>query len=311
MQFNRPFRSRFLLLALAALGSSWVASHGRAAEPLRWKFTSGERLNYTISQNMNMKMNAGAQGPINTSMKHNMDMAWDVQQVNEEGEAQILLSFNRVKMKMSMNTPMGEQGFDYDSESEEEPTGMAAMVAPLFDAMTKGQMEVTMSPQGEVLDVKIPQEVIDALQKSPGAGMMGDMATPEGFKQMIMQASLVLPEEALTKGHEWSNKVEMNNPMVGKQTVETTYVYDGTKDVGGTTYDVFRPSIKMGFEGQGTMKISVKKQTSSGEILFNGEAGRLHSSKLVQDLTMDMMVSGQALSQEIHQAVDVMVNPVD
>jgi hypothetical protein len=203
------------------------------------------------------------------------------------------------------------QSFTYDSQEPGEPQGMAAMIAPMFDAMTKGKFEVTMSPQGQILDVIVPQEVIDALKNSPAAPMMGDMATADGFKQLLSQGAMVLPKEALEPGQQWTTSVEMNNPMVGKQTVNTTYTYEGTKDVGGTTYDVFRPSIQMNFGGEGAMQMSIKEQKSTGEILFNREAGRLHSTTLNQDMTMGMNVGGQVLEQKIHQQVDVKVTPAE
>ena len=40
----------------------------------------------------------------------------------------------------------------------------------------------------------------------------------------------------------------MNNPAVGKQTVETTYRYEGTKDIEGTKYAVIKPELKMNFD---------------------------------------------------------------
>ena len=44
------------------------------------------------------------------------------------------------------------------------PTGLAAMIAPMYKAMTKGEFEITMTARGEVKDVKIPEEVIAALK---------------------------------------------------------------------------------------------------------------------------------------------------
>ena len=51
---------------------------------------------------------------------------------------------------------------------------------------------------------------------------------------MISQGALVLPEDPPKKGETWTTKVEMNNPAVGKQMVETTYRYEGTKEIDGT-----------------------------------------------------------------------------
>jgi hypothetical protein len=185
------------------------------------------------------------------------------------------------------------------------------MIAPLFDAMTKGQFVITMTPLGEVTNVEVPQEVVDALKNSPGAQMMGEMASAEGFKQMISQGTLVLPKEMPTVGYQWTNTIEMKNPMVGQQKVQTTYTYDGTKEVDGQSYYLFKPTVKMTFEGQGPMQMTLKEQKSDGEILFNADAGRMHSSKLNQDLAMSMNMGDQAFEQKIHQVVDVQVTPAE
>jgi len=283
------------------------ASGSMASEPLRWKFEVGQKFNYHMVQNMEMEMTAGPAGAMKTTVRQVMDMTWDVQGVNEEGEAVILQTFDQIQMSMK---GMPGQGLEYDSSSEEPPAGMAAMIAPLFKAMTMEPFELTMTARGEVRDVKVPQKVLDAIKNSPGAAMMGEMATAEGFQKMIMQGALALPEETPVPGQEWTTAIEINNPMAGKQTVETTYRYGGTKEVDGITYDLFQPTIKMDFAGNAAMKMNVKDQQSSGEILFNREAGRLHSTNLMQDATMEIVVAGQTIEQKIHQEVEVLVTPV-
>ena len=118
-------------------------------------------------------------------------------------------------------------------------------------------------------------------------------------------------------------KVEMKNPAVGKQTVETTYKYDGTKDIKGTLFAVIKPQLKMEFEGQApvkegqpqqpaaqqNMQMKIKDQTSDGEVLFNIPAGRLQSTSLKQNVTIEASVNGQPIQQKIDQKIDVTVTP--
>jgi uncharacterized protein DUF6263 len=257
---------------------------------------------------------------MNTTMTQEMDMTWDVQGVDEKtGEAVIRQKFDQVKMKMT--TPVG--GFEYDSKSTEAPTGLGAMIAPMYKAMTEGEFEITMTSRGEVKDVKVPEQVLAALKNSPGAAAMGDIATADGFKKMISQGALVLPEKPPTQGQTWTTKVEMKNPAVGKQTVETTYRYEGTKDIKGTKYAVIKPQLKMDFENkaaaaegqpqqpapQQQMQMKIKDQSSDGEVLFNIAAGRLHSTTLKQNVTIEANVQGQAIQQKIDQKIDVTVTP--
>ncbi len=298
---------RIVFVAIVAVVASVFTPFSlRADEPVRWKFKQGEKLDYNMVQDMTMTMTGATIGQMSTTMQQKMDMTWDVQGVNDAGEAVINQKFARVRMKMT--GPAG-QGFEYDSNSDAAPTGLAAMIAPMYEAMTKGNFEITMTARGEVKDVKIPEEVLAALKNSPGAAMMGDMATPEGFQKMLMQGALVLPEKAPEKGEQWTTKLEMNNPQAGKQIVETTYTFGGTKEVDGTRFAIFNPSLKMTFEGNEMMQMKVNEQKSEGEILFNIDAGRLSSSTLKQDVAMDVTVAGQKLQQKLEQQIDVQVTP--
>lgn len=294
-----------ITLAIAAMFTA-AATRTAAQEPLRWKFEKGQKLDYNMVQDMTMAAEGGPVGQMNTKMRQEMDMTWDVQEVNDEGEAVIRQKFDRVKMKMT--TPLG--GFDFDSESDAAPTGLAAMIAPMYKAMTEGEFVITMTDRGEVKDVKVPEEVLTALKNSPGAAAMGEMATPDGFKKMISQGSLVLPENAPKEGETWSTKLEVNNPQAGKQTVETTYRFEEIKEIDGTKYAVIRPQLKMDFAGnpQPNVQMKISEQSSDGEVLFNVEEGRLRSSTLNQKVTIDVTAGGQAMKQKIDQKIDVKVS---
>ncbi len=312
---------RTVLVVVVILGSVAVTTCARAEEPLRWKFKVGEKLNYDMVQDMTMSV-AGPQIPqMNTTMHQVMNMTWDVQGVDEKsGEAVIRQKFDRVKMKMT--TPVG--GFDYDSKSDQPATGLAAMIAPMYKAMIGGEFEITMTARGEVKDVKIPEQVLTALKNSPNAAAMGDIASADGFKKMISQGALVLPKDPPKQGDSWTTKVEMKNPAFGKQTIETTYRYEGTKEIKGTKYAVIRPKLKMEFDNQPNaapagqpqqppqqqqMQMKIKDQSSSGEVLFDIHAGRLHSTTLTQNVAIDATVSGAAMQQKIGQKIEVTVTP--
>ena len=115
-----------------------------------------------------------------TSMRQEMNMTWDVQGVDEKsGEAVIRQKFDRVKMKMS--TPVG--GFEYDSKSEEAPTGLGAMIAPMYKAMTEGEFEITMTSRGEVKDVKIPEASYHRAQEFAERGCDGRHRQRRGFQE--------------------------------------------------------------------------------------------------------------------------------
>ncbi|MCC7476154.1 MAG: hypothetical protein IT425_12225 [Pirellulales bacterium] len=321
-----------MICGLGAPAASWGEE-----EKLRWKFEVGQKLDYVMVQEMKMMGSGGAVGQINTTLRQEMDMIWDVQGVDKKtGEAVIKQKFDRMKIKMT--TPYGT--FEYDSKSDAPPTGLAAMIAPMYKAMTKDEFEITMTSRGEIRDVRIPDGVLDAIKSSPGAAQLGDIASEAGFRKMMSQGSLVLPEAAPKKGDTWSTKIEMNNPVAGgKQSVETTYTFEGTREVEGVTYAVIKPSLKMEIETKKAEKPEEKKpaesddkkpaettkkesppqtpaiemniaeQESTGEVLFNIRNGRLSSTTLNQKVTIEATIGGQKKSQKIEQLIDVKVTP--
>ena len=132
--------------------------------------------------------------------------------------------------------------------------------------------------------------------------MMGELMSAEGFKKMISQASLVLPEN-LDAGKTWSRKMEMKIPAIGTQVAETTYTYRGPKEVEGEEYEAFGDEIKVSY--QDGAAIEVTEQASSGEILFNREAGRLEQSNLKQNMDLKITVGNQTMEQEMEQTMEM------
>jgi len=259
-----------------------------------------------------------AQPAMSTMIDQLLDMTWNVQGVDEAtGEAVIGLKFDRVKMKMTM--PIGS--FEFDSTSETAPTGLGAAIAPMYKALTEGEFEITVTARGEVKDVKVPDQVIESLKSAPAATKLGDLATPEGFKKIISQGALTLPENPPKPGDTWSTKVEMNNQSLGRQSVETIYRFEGTKEIGGTKFAVIRPALKMVFENAAKpsasepqqppqmrqLQMNIKDQSSDGEVLFDIKAGRMHSCTIKQNVTIEAGGPGEFVDWRIAQRIDVYV----
>jgi hypothetical protein len=281
----------------------FATSATNAQQELRWKFEPGQKLNYNMVQDMTIGVAGGPLGDQNMKLNQVMNMIWNVVDVNSEGSAVIRQKFDRVTTKMTM-PQVGV--IEYDSASDQAPVGLAAMLAPMYKALTEAEFELTMTNRGEIKDVKIPEKLLEALKNSPNAAALGDLTTPEGFKKMMSQSALVLPEKQPQTGELSSTKTEMNLPTGGKQIVEATYRYEGTKEVDGVTCAVFQPTMKMTYEGEN--QPTIKEQESTGEILFNITAGRLHSSKLDQNMVMEQAAGMQ---MKLDQSIAVEVKPAE
>jgi hypothetical protein len=281
-----------------ALSLSLLVGVAQAAEAPRWKFEQGQSNRYRMNQTMKMSMNIGG-NDVNNNLKQVIDMSWTVREVKDDGSAVLDQKIDRMRMTIEA----GGQKIELDSAAKDEPQGQAAMLVPMLKAFTSKAFKVTMSPRGEIADVEVPEEMLEALKNTPGAAAMGDMATPEGFKKMVSQASFAMPEK-LEPGDEWTQKMEMQLPGIGKQIAETTYKYEGAKEIDGKEYEVFAPTLTIRYEG-GATAVNVGDQKSNGQILFDREAGRLASSELKQDMTLTLSAGGQSIEQKLDQTIEM------
>jgi len=281
------------------------ASGTPLAEPLRWKLKLGEKLNYHMVEEMTLTTRGAPLNETSTPLHQEMDMTWTVVGVKGDGEAVIEQKIHDVKL--SIAGPPGEK-IEYDSKGEDATASLAPLVAPIYDALTKGEFEFTMTARGETKDVKVSEEVLEALKNNPGAALLGDIATAEGLQRMISKWALVLPDKTPRRGEESRSRVKLKSPA-GEQTVESSYRYDGTKEVDGRTYAVFRPGLEITFGEKDGVQSKVKEQESKGEVLFDVAAGRLQSATLERGVTIDMTVAGQTVEQKVKQTVEVKLTP--
>jgi hypothetical protein len=260
-----------------------------------------------MSQKMDTTVAAGPAGNFTTSMTQTMDIVWNIDEVTPEGNAKTRQKIERVRLKMTMP---GGQVTEFDSGSEDPPQGIAAMLAPLYKAMTEGEFKITMTPQGKIIEAEAPEKLAEAMKNIPGAASLGDLSSPDGIKQMLMQGSMTLPEGDLKDGQTWETKIDVKGPA-GQQEVITTYEYAGTKEVDGTTFEVVKqsPIIKSVADPNAQAQMTVKDQSAEGEILFDREKGRMQSSHMTQKMEMEMTVMGNALNTTIDQTVDMKLKP--
>jgi hypothetical protein len=286
--------SAFLRLCAILL----VVSPALGAEPLVWKWQKGDVARYLMTQSMDMEIEAGPAGAATTSMQQEILMDWDVQEVSEDGVAKVEQRVERIVMQ---NKAGAGQAFKYDSDSEDPPAGMAALVAPAFDAMVAHPFQMLMRPSGEIVEVTLSDELSKALDNLPGGAVSGEMV-----KQMSKQASLKFPNEPLAVGDKWTSTAEVPSPAIGKMIVHTTYTYDGSREVDGKTYEAFTPAITMELaEKSGPTAIDFDTKESTGEILFDREKGRVYRSRVLQTIDIRVKMGENEIVNTMKQAVEL------
>lgn len=287
-----------------------ITSQASAQTSLRWQFKPGQVLNQKIDQNMKMSITAGGQ-TYDTTVVQNVDAVWKVGQVDESGVADVDQEITRIQMKMT--APMG-LGFEFDSSADSEPQGLGAMMAPTLKAMAKAKFTMKMNPQGEVLDVEVSQDTLDALKTMPGGGQAGGgMLTKESLVNMIKQGTPTLPKDPVQSGASWSNSMEMALSQVGTMASDTKSTYVGPEEVEGTTLQRINLDLTTRIvptEGVAA-KVSLTDENASGRLYFDNSAGRLSHSELVQDMTMQVSEAGKNFDQRIQQTIKVKLTPAN
>ncbi len=296
---------RSLPLAVCLLLLSVSSSH--AATTLRWKFEPGQILHQIVVQDMKMTMKIRGR-TIVTNITQTMDATWKVGAVDAQGTAEITQTFDRIQMKM---TAAGAPGFEFDSDKDQELTGIGAMLGPSLKAMAKSKFELKMTTRGEIVAVEVSQETADALKKLPGAGAMGGLFSKDGMIAMIKKSSQAFPEQPLEKGDDWTTKTEIEMPNIGAMAADTKLTYAGPEEVEGKQLEKLDVSITMAIKPKvgGQTQVNLKEQDASGVIYFDNAAGRIDHSEIVQNMTLQVMVAGNNFTQEILQTISTRLTP--
>jgi hypothetical protein len=272
------------------------------AQELRWKFQPGQRLRYEIVQEMAITGTVGAAADLQNTSRQQTEITWEVDRVDASGDAVIRQRFDRIRTKMTL--PTGS--LEYDSSQKGPATGMAAVNSPLYAALVKSPIEITVSPIGEVKSVTLTAEVQAALKRMPTAATLGDLSKPRVFQNLFLAGFPTLhgqrEHEAIV---EWTTETDVTLPTGGKQTIVNVYQNEGKRSARGATLAVIRPKRTVTISDDDTTKRTVKNETSSGEILFDITAGRLQSSTLKHSMSVGLQVAGRPAEQKVEQSIDV------
>jgi len=308
MNFRNPIMSRFRTLRFVILSVILllpVHAFG-AEEPLVWKFAVGDEHPFRMNQQMNMAMNLGEAGEMKTSISQKIDLVWQIESIDDKGIAALSQHVRRVQMEMQAP---GQIEIKYDTDAKESPLGYGAMIDPVLKALVATPLKLTMTPRGEITSVEIPEKISQAMKGVPGAKMMANMVTEQGYKTMMQQMALILPQPAdLSPGHAWSTTTELLTPPIGKITTHMTFTYKGPRSVEDQVFEVFVPKLELEFGDEQAAElpqIKVNEQNTSGEFLFNRSAGRLESSRLEQEMTLQIAAGDRQVEQKMVQKVEL------
>jgi len=304
---TRPRLTPWRLVCCGILvGGLTLPAPSLAQELLRWKFSPGQKLQQTLTQEMDVSMTVKEQ-PIQTSVSQTLDGLWRIDTVEPDGVATMTQTIRRIRMAVK-----GPVNFEVDTGAEQAPPGIGGSVAEALKALVDVEFRLKMNPRGEVLELTVPEEATGALRNLPGGQQVSGMFNADAIKKMITQGTPNFPKQKVEKGASWNRETSAKiSPAISMNTV-STYTYAGTDEdnpiLSKLAVDM-KQSIESGESGE--PQISITDQKTEGTIYFDNEAGYMTRSNIKQTMTTQVSARGQTFDQRFQQTIKVLLSPAE
>jgi Family of unknown function (DUF6263) len=257
-----------------------AVGNGAWAETLRWKFTPGTTLHYRMEQKNVTEVKAPGHD-IKTTVTQVTETTWKVRSVDKDGKAAMEQTIDRIRMKIE--SPLAKP-VEYDTARDVKPSGLvAATLIPTLKAIVGGTFHYNMTPRGEVSDLQLPDGLLQTLRDASPNGEGSSMFSEESLKSLILDVSLVLPENDLVKGASWSRRSKLAAAL-GTEVRDKTYTYEGRDDSANT--EKIGVSVIVGLETppNSSVSVEVRDQKDKGAYHFDNSAGRVTAATRSQTI---------------------------
>jgi len=293
-------------LALAVLAVSTISAAG-ADVKLRWNFRKDKPYQYVLTQEMEMSMKLPT-GNANTKMHQVSEMTWKVKAVKPDGSAEMTQILDRMQIKVE--GPAGKFELDSNQKADDAQAAPVAAIKKMMEGMVGTAIDIVMSARGEVISVKVPDKIMEAMKTAgPGGQAFAGAFSEKGVKQLIEQSSMLLPEKAISPGTTWVQKRSVETAGLGNMDIDTTYTDKG--EVPGTP-DLRKidGAVTMQFRQPENAQVSVRvtSQDNAAKFLFNTTSGHLSRSEMKQNMQMEISVQGQSFTQHLTQTVSMILS---
>jgi len=284
--------SRILTVLTVALGLTFVplaVSHAQDAPKfdLHPKWVAGQTAKYRINQvEVTTAAIEGIGEPQSSTIEVNVDITWEVTEVDEAGGGQARMTLDAITMKIS--GPTGEEIL-VDANSTDERT---ASMRDWINAMTGTPLDVTVSSDGKVTGVSNYQ----AIQGK--AGPAGDRLDEDYFKEIAMDLAVLVGGQAqLENGAEWKHSHESDHRL-GEITYDTTYSLQGVETIAGIDVALVKRVSDMRIEpnvpdvgDQAQVDVQINESSETSQIMFDLSRHEIVGANADQVIDMTITIS--------------------
>lgn len=284
----------------------------------RYKAAEGTQQHYKLESDISQTQKINGQS-ITSRFAVTQVVVREAAKADEKGN----LVFRERKLSIKAETKISRLGeYTYDSKALENDSGstLGAAITPLYDAISGAVVNLTVSPQGEVLKVSgLQQAVAGAVKGNPQAAQFaGGASSDAGAKASYAEHFLKVPAKVLSTGNTWDVPLDVEIPQVGVVSGTVRCKYEGIEEKGGrplhkvsTTSDLkIEVDIDMDqVKATGVIEVT----TSSGKAFFDAEQGVMVSreSSVTMSGNITLIVAGQTIPVDQEQTQKLRVTLID
>lgn len=262
---------------------------------LAWNLKAEDRFQ-VVREQQAVAHTSVASKPVRTSIETKVTMTWQVEALDDQGNATIVQTLNEILVEMDA----GSGVLKYDSSVAIKPTGPVKTIADGVMPLVGESFTVTMSPRGEMTSLK-PSDKLAKLFVGKMAEDAGGFSA-QGIAKLLQQPLLLLPEKPVDAGDTWEVKRDLPSSLgLLQQTLTYKFAGVGEGDQAKTA------RIELG----GTIaappgaadKPKLKSNELTGLAQFDIEAGRLVEMTAKQTLELTTIYANTPLSSKTETKV--------
>lgn len=276
-----------VMVALPAIATAQVK--------LEFKYKQGEKYTTVVQNKMTSTANVNNRD-MKTTVDQTLDITNETVSIDSDGKAKLTQTIDRVRMKMKLPNLAGQEAIEYDSsEPEKAEKSPYAMMTKQVAKLAGQSFKMTRDSRGEFSEIELPE----SLNKNAINQQARPSQQTQQLKEMVTAGNITFPEEAISKGHSWTNKNSVSIPTGGAIETTITFTYDGTNSKG---LHVINAKLEMKFtpgEKPGQFQMNMKGKGGKGVFLFDQNLGRVVESSMENKIDMEMNFAGQTINQSI------------
>ena len=190
-------------------------------------------------------------------------MSWHVQSTSAAGETVMNQVVDRISMKME-GGPAGTVAFDTNNNVKSENPIINSM-GEMFRQIVNQKFQVTMKPTGQITDVQVPAQLLEALRRS-AAGNPGAL-DETSLQQMMKQSAVMLPGQPVALRNTWNSQQSVQLGF-GTMNIKSEMTFIEVDTTGNAIIRVV-PEISVVPKPDAPIRMTLTSSTGQGEVAFN------------------------------------------